>query len=246
MKRTAAVALALLLGSFLPACAHDDAPDATPEPAVQGASAHQYIFHGKGSEAVVERSVSSEGETLRGTTWIETSGFRGLIREEARLAPDGRLLRATVSIADDRASKFSERATFDAAAGLIFVEGRGAGPHGDSAFAGPTRAFRAPNDAPWSYAPVSDARGETISTPITAWVARRAASAANASGAQVRLVFAHAGWSSSVASDQIAVKLDDSATSSTTIVTGNDGADTRGDFLGELRVTGLGLVLHAD
>jgi hypothetical protein len=207
----------LLAALALTACASD-----TTTPSVAAASParlRSYHYVGvAGSSQVTQEHGAAGRESLRGTTDL---GMRGnaahtLANESATLDPLGRLERAEVVVS--RSGMGDARYTLDATLGTVRVERAGSAP----------LDWHVPVDAPWLYAPASGGAGELMVTPVGAWVALRAARAADV----VRVVEPEHQRSYLTTVDQVAVQTE----RGTTLAIGDDGVDADDDFITELRL----------
>ncbi len=213
------LSLSLIFGSALlapvSACVgRAEASDAVPV-GVPPARLSFRADHGQG--AWVERSARpGGGERLRGELLV--GGTR--LVEEVQIDPSGRLERAELALDGARPL----RVVLDAALSELRIQ-RAAG----------TTTLRIPNDAPWAFAPLVDASGRALPSPIGAWVTMRAAGAADS----VRLVNVTVAKSDVVPADQLAMPTE----VGTTVVLGWDGADIGAGFVDQVRVGDLSLTL---
>jgi len=178
-----------------------------------------------GSSSRVERVVERDGtEVLHGETVIARSDGVVTILEDAKLDPRGRLIHAEVEIRRAHEARPSVRAIFDRAQRIARIEARGE-----------ATLVSVPDDAPWAYLPPPDAAGHAVSTPVSAWIALRAAR-----GAPVVRVISPAARSSYLGPrDQITQQTE----AGTTVVLGVDGADAGASFIDEVRIAGVGVTL---
>ena len=120
------------------------------------------------------RRVWTGGEELRGETQLPLSGGQGSVRiqETAQLSPEGRLLRADVSltyagVVSGRGAEHCasvKRFTLDAVGGLVSVIRAG----------GARETRPVPVDLPWIYPNVRLADGARLATPTAVAIALRA------------------------------------------------------------------------
>jgi hypothetical protein len=207
----------LLAALALTACASDTAPPSVAAASPARLRSYHYVGVAGSSEVTQEHGAAGR-ESLRGTTDL---GMRGnaahtLANESATLDPLGRLERAEVVVS--RPGMGDARYTLDATLGTVRVERTGSTP----------LDWHVPVDAPWLYAPASGGAGELMVTPVGAWVALRAARAADV----VRVVEPEHQRSYLTTVDQVAVQTE----RGTTLAIGDDGVDADDDFITELRL----------
>lgn len=178
-----------------------------------------------GSSSRVERVIDRAGtEALHGETVIARSDAVVTILEDATLDPLGHLVHAEVSIRETRDGRPSVRAIFDRAQRTTRIDARGE-----------ISTISVPDDAPWAYLPPPDAAGRVVSTPVSAWIALRAARGA----AMVRVITPGARSSYLGPADQITQRTE----AGTTVVLGADGADAGASFIDEVRIASVGVTL---
>jgi hypothetical protein len=177
-----------------------------------------------GSLSRVERSIGADGqETLHGETEISRAGRIGRVVEDASIDAQGNLLHAEIAVFSRCNDQADKQLSFDRARGLVEIRT-------------PERLerWRVLSDAPWAILPPSDAGGNAVATPVSAWIALRAAS-----GGAVRIIDTDHRWTYRAPSDQVAVATGEG----TTVALGDDGVDAGKDFVDTLRLNGAGLVL---
>jgi hypothetical protein len=210
----------LLALCSLAACA--TAPDVRPESSSACGSGEAIAFYsGTGTGARVTRTALPDGsERLHGETEIVLGArSKRCVVEDVTLDPRGRLTRGEIAVAASCAGDPEARVTLDPASGTVASAGA---------------RWSVPTDAPWVYAP-EVVPGKITVTPVSAWVARRAAIASPAL-VEVRLAHNDA-WK--VPSEQIAVPTENG----TTIVLGGDGADVSPSFVERIRMVDYGVTL---
>jgi hypothetical protein len=209
--------IAGLLGALaLAACT----PDVASSPAPAAAAVRSYRYHGLGGSSQVAQEKAENGEeSLRGTTEFggepDGSAPRTLARESAALDARGRLERAEVVVG--RADAAEARYQLDAARGKVLVEHAGSAP----------LVWQVPADAPWLYSP-GTLHGDSSVTPLSAWVALRAASA----GSVVRVLELEQRRSYLVMADQVSVDTE----RGTTLALGPGAVDADDRFITEFRL----------
>jgi hypothetical protein len=179
-----------------------------------------FVFaNGAGTVAHVTRAVAADGsETLHGETEIALGeSGRQVIAEDVTIDARGHLERAEIAVVSGEAGETRVHMRLDPSRGIAEVRSS------DGA-----ATWRMPEDEPWVYAPWS--QGRSTGTPVSAWVAMRAAVASP--WARVVVPEARAGVLSP--RDQIAVPTE----AGTTVVLGRDGADVDGTFVAQLHVAG--------
>jgi hypothetical protein len=208
-----------LLGALaLAACT----PDVAPRPAASAAPAvRSYSYDGvAGSSHVAQEKSDGGKESVRGTTElgsvVDGSAPRTLARESATLDAHGRLERAEIIVG--RAGAAGTRYMLDPTRGRVLVERPGSAP----------LDWLVPADAPWMYSPGSE-QGDLTVTPVSAWVALRAASA----GSVVRVLEPEQRRSYLVMADQVAVATE----RGTTLALGSGSVDADERFITELRLS---------
>jgi hypothetical protein len=183
-----------------------------------------YTDH-QGSSSRVQRVIAESGaETLQGETIVATGGAATTIVETASLDPSGHLLHAEIAIRLGPFALPMARAIFDRAQRTAHIEARGV-----------VAEYSVPDDAPWAYLPLSDAEGRAVATPVTSWVALRAANGA----AMVRLIRPDARSSFLGPTDQMAIPTE----AGRTVVLGFDGADADAGFIHQVRIASAGVTL---
>ena len=218
MKTLRRVILGVLLAVSLPACA--DSRRSTPEETPLATRTFLY-GGGAGALARVERRLMADGEErLHGQTEIQSEGGHFLVVEDVTLEYRGRLVRAETAIAGRCAEGTEQRIVYDASSGVVRISD-----------AGGERRWSVPVDAPWVLAPAKDAQQRPIATPLSGWIAIRAARLAPA----LRVIDVGAKTAYAVASDQIAVATE----RGTTAVLGDAGIDAGPEFVEELRLVPL-------
>jgi hypothetical protein len=207
----------LVLGACDPSLA--SAP-AQPSPA-QHAS---YRYDGPAGSSEVTRERAEGGpEVLHGSTDLAgriDGSTRLIAREEVQIDARGRLLHAELIVGNPGAAD-EARYTLDANGGTVHVERSGSASFD----------WRVPVDAPWLYAPAFDGGGALVVTPVGAWVALRAASAAGAANV-VRVLEPEQQRTYLMTVDQVAVATE----LGTTVALGYDGVDADARFINELRL----------
>jgi hypothetical protein len=222
IRRVAPLLLGGVLGGLAVLASCAKAPMTATEPAPE-AKTFVYGNH-EGSVSRVERSVGADGrETLHGETEIAGAGNVGRVVEEVSLDASGSLVSAEIAVYSRCSEQADKRVRIDRARGLVEVQ-----------TAGGVERWRVANDAPWALAPVADAMGRTMATPVSAWITLRAASAGT-----VRVIDTDRRWTYRTPADQLAVPTDEG----TTVVLGGDGVDANREFIETLRLNGAGVVL---
>ncbi|UQA62930.1 hypothetical protein [Polyangium aurulentum] len=178
-----------------------------------------FFFAGSaGTSAHVTRKIAADGaETLHGETEIAIGESRRVIVEDVTIDANGHLERAEVAVVGGEGGETRVHMRLDPSRGIAEVRSI------DGA-----STWRMPSEEPWVYAPWS--QGGSTATPVSAWVAMRAAVASP--WARVVMPEARAGVLSP--RDQIAVPTE----AGTTVVLGRDGADVDGTFVARLHVGG--------
>lgn len=205
-----------LAGIGLAACAPASAPPSDER------AAFRYADEG-GTRSQVDRSVAPDGtETLHAVTEIRAGGSVATrIVEDVVLDARGRLVHARIARSGLRSA--ADRVVLDAVAGSVVLVQSGV-----------ASSVNVPTDLPWAYPQVLDASGRAITTPVTAWVAARAAAASPS----VRVIAPDA-RSRVVPRDQLAAPTE----SGTTVILGWDGADVGASFVTRVRLASLGTTL---
>jgi hypothetical protein len=160
------------------------------------------------------------GETVRGDTEISLrpgSTGRLHLTETATIDGGGQLLNARVVAAGAR--KTEMRFVLEPSAAMVHIMRDGVA----------TVDWRVPADAPWLYRPGSSADGLLASTPVAGWIAARAVAA----GPVVRVLEPELQESYLVPSDQVVIPTEKGST----VVLADDGIDTDGDFVTEVRLS---------
>src|SRR5262249_16808782 len=147
-----------------------------------------------------------------GETEIAGSDGVVIVTEDATLDPLGHLLKAEVSIKKAREARASARAIFDRSQRTARIEAPGE-----------ASVVSVPDGGPWAYLPLSDAAGRAVATPVSAWIALRAAQGARL----VRVISPGARSSYLGFSDQITQPTE----AGLTVVLGADTADARTTFI---------------
>jgi hypothetical protein len=174
----------------------------------------------QGSSRVARLQEVDGSETLRGDTDIPLrpgSTGRLHLTETATIDPRGQLVHARVVVARPRAPEI--RFVLEPQAAMVRITRDGAA----------TIDWRVPADAPWLYRSLSSADGLLASTPLAAWIAARAVAA----GPVVRVLEPERQESYLVTIDQVAVATE----KGTTVVLNDDGIDTDGDFVTQVRLS---------
>lgn len=222
MQTLRRVILGVLLAVSLPACADSrkSAPEETP------IATRTFLYSdGAGALGRVERRLMADGaEKLHGQTEIQSDGGHFLVVEDVVLDARGRLVRAETAIAGRCAEVTEQRIVYEPSTGVVRISD-----------ASGERRWSVPTDAPWVLAPARDAQQRPIATPVSGWIAIRAARLAPA----LRLVDAGAKTAFSVASDQLAVATERGMTA----VLGDAGIDAGPEFVEELRLVPLSRTL---
>jgi hypothetical protein len=164
---------ALALGA-LAGCRQTEGQSAEPAAAEAARTSHHSFAFGAGevnAQALVKRRVTPNGaETLESSTRVWLGGPHPLLlREKAHLDPSGRLRDATADLfTGPRASELVRAVRIDAKSGTVTVRDHGG-----------ERSFTAPVDHPWMVRALFDdvAPAASSTTPVLAWIARRAAQA---------------------------------------------------------------------
>jgi len=218
-QKTSTLTALALLGLALAGCA---SPMEMGREERRAAPATEQVFlfaGGAGSSGHVTRAVAADGsETLHGETEIARGeSGRLVVVEDVTIDARGHLERAEVAVLSGEAGETRVHMRLDPSRGLAEVRA-----------AEGAATWRMPEDEPWVYAPWS--QGRSTGTPVSAWVAMRAAVASP--WARVVVPEARAGVLSP--RDQIAVPTE----AGTTVVLGRDGADVDGTFVARLHVAG--------
>jgi hypothetical protein len=168
------MAAVALLGACAPPA--EVAGDALPRAAELGGDDEiVYDISGGGRvRSTIERVVRADGsEVLYGRTEIGglecAEGLVGaVVIEEVEIDAGGRMISADIALVSGE-DEVEKRIHLDPAKGLVRIDGR----------AGKS-VWRAPDDAPWAYAPltVDGHEGAPIATPVAAWVTLGAVTAA--------------------------------------------------------------------
>lgn len=176
---------------------------------------------GTGAAARVTRAAIPGGnEILHGETEIALSpGARRCVVEDVTLDPTGRLVRAEI-VVGDVCGAARDRVLIDVSRGAVTASG--------------APEWRAPSDAPWIYAP-EVAPGRTVATPVSAWVARRAA----AVSPSLMMIELGRGEAWKVPADQVVVPTDQGVT----VVMGDSGADVSDRFVDRVHFADTGVTL---
>jgi hypothetical protein len=174
---------------------------------------------GAGSRAHVSRARTPDGgELLRGETVLSLGASAGrCVIEDVTLDARGHLTRAEITVAAACNRAPEQRLILDPSRGEVRATAGGA-----------TWVSSVPADAPWVYTPPS-----SVATPVSAWVAARAAKA----GA-VRQI-EPTGGAALVERDQIAVETERGLT----VIVANDGADVDASFVEQVRLSDYGVTL---
>jgi len=214
-----------LLVSGSAACA----TEAVPPPPVQmpATPVLSYRYDSAAANARVMREFAPGGaETISGTLAIAAGQPRGeQVRSSERVSIDdeGQLLRAEIAI--EKASSVSVFTLYPST-GTVRIERAGAEP----------TDWAVPHDAPWVYTPAALGDGSPSMTPISSWVALRAAKGA---APVVRVLDPEHQTSYLAPIDQVAVSTE----RGTTVSFGYDAADADASFVTELRLSGGALVI---
>jgi len=177
-----------------------------------------------GSQSRVERSIAADGqETLHGETEIAGVGRVARVVEDATIDAAGNLLHVEIALFSRCNEQADKRLSFDRARGLVEIR-----------TVDHSERWRVLADAPWAILPPADAMGRVVATPISAWIALRAAT-----GGSVRVIDTDRRWTYVTPTDQIAVATEEG----TTVALGNDGVDAGKDFVDALRLNEAGITL---
>ena len=218
MKTLRRVILGVLLAVSLPACA--DSRRSAPEEAPFTTQTYLYA-DGLGALGRVERRLMADGEErLHGRTEIQSDGGHFLVVEDVTLDYLGRLVRAETAIAGRCAEVTEQRIVYDAATGVVRIRD-----------ASGEKSWSVPTDMPWVLAPAQDAQQRPIATPVSGWIAIRAAKLSPA----LRVIDVRAKTAYAVVADQLAVATERGMTA----VLGDAGIDAGPEFVEELRLTPL-------
>lgn len=218
MKTARRVIQSVLLALSLAACA-DSRQAALDETPVE---TRTFLYtDGTDTKSRVERrTLASGAEALHGETEISSDGADLLLVEDARLDARGQLLTAEVTLSKRCGGEAPQRIVYEATQGVVrTIDARG------------EKRRHAPADAPWTIAPPRDARGRSLATPVSGWIALRAA----ASSPTLRVIDAAANTAYAVPSDQLAVATE----RGTTAVLGSAGVDAGPQFVDDLRLTSM-------
>jgi hypothetical protein len=177
---------------------------------------------GADAKSRVERRIMTNGaEALHGETEIQSDSGYLLLVEDAKLDARGHLISAEVALSKRCGGEIEQRIIYDASEGVVRTfDAKG------------EKRWRAPADAPWIIAPPKDTQGRSIATPVSGWIAIRAA----ASAAALRVIDAGAGTAYTAPSDQLAVATE----RGTTAILGDAGIDAGPLFVEDLRLLSLG------
>jgi hypothetical protein len=200
-------------------------PTPAPRPIVGLSQLYRYVDR-FGSQSRVERLVGADGvDSLHAVSEIAPAdGAPTRIEEWVRLDASGRLAHAEITRLGGRTSW--DRLVLDVPSGTVLVSRRGQTTH-----------WKVATDQPLVYAGVIDGRGKTVATPVSAWIAFRAALASP----EVRVVFLDSRQSYLAPRDQLSVSTE----IGTTVVLGNDGADVDATgFVARVRLSTLGTTLN--
>jgi hypothetical protein len=227
-KLFSALVVVALASSLLAGCGGSDAQApvaASSASACVDASAragkHVYVFTGDEVKSRVERASRSDGsEVLSGETTIARDAGTSKVIELVEIDREGRLVYADVSVITASGAR---RMLLDAARGMMFVQ--------DAQRAAWQRVA---TDAPWVYAASEGQEAlSLLPTPVSAWVAARAAEG----GADVRMVDGARRTSALVARDQLVLETGEGER---VAVAGSAAITLRGEF-----VTAIG-VAHVE
>ena len=227
-RRISTLGAAGLLASVLAlaGCSRDPAPGAVGAPALIPTSSYQ--FAGRGAFSRVERWIDAEGnQQLRSDTLLSSDpnlpAAESLrLTESARLDPRGWLMEADVC-RKGAAAEVCFR--LDAKRGVARMERPGEAPV----------EWNVPTDAPWVYQASSGDAGTLVSTPLSGWVALRAANGQES----VRVLEPARQESRLVPVDQLAVPTE----KGTTVVLAGDGIDVGEAFVEQVRLLDRGTTL---
>jgi len=216
-----ALVLAALVGSLSVGCGN--AASTAPSKAIASeacvkandrAGDHVYVFSaGNSPVARVVRTIRSDGsESLTGTTSLAL----GKLTEYAELRPDGRLEYADVSL---EGSSGTKRLLVDASHGAFYAqEETSSGWH------------RAPADRPMVYAGLSGDSFTLAATPVSAWIAARAAFLSE----DVRMLDVSLRQTRSVPRDQLVVSV---SADERLVIAGQTALSVNGEFVTSLGET---------
>lgn len=210
--------LGVILAASLPACADSRRTSAEEAPI----ATRTFLYaDGAGALGRVERRIMANGEErLHGQTEIQSDGGHFLVIEDVTLDPRGRLVRAETAVAGRCAEVTEQRIVYEASTGVVrVIDARG------------EKRWSVPTDAPWVLAPARDAEQRPIATPVSGWIAIRAAALAPS----LRVIDAATKTAYAVNSDQIAVPTE----RGTTAILGDAGIDAGPEFVEELRLVQL-------
>ncbi|HTV22714.1 MAG TPA: hypothetical protein VMG12_28690 [Polyangiaceae bacterium] len=217
-------ALLALLVSGSAACATEAVP---PTPVLMPAQpVLSYRYDGSRGSAQVTRELGAGGfETLTGTLALTAQQHSAAVRSSERVAIDGagRLQRAEIAI--EQANSV-DVFTLDPSRGSVRIERAGS----------PSIDWAVPQDAPWVYTPAALGDGSPSMTPVSSWVALRAA---NGAATVVRVLDPEHQTSYLAPIDQVAVPTE----LGTTVTFGGDAVDADARFITELRLSGGALKL---
>lgn len=211
-------AVSIVLASLTTAC------DAPPGPGDARGLAREgtestFGFAGKrGSTGETSRLLGPDGtEKLHGETRLMlASGAERQVIEDVTLDVSGRIVRAEITMTSSAPNELPVRLRLSPSEGLVRI----------TAGASET-SFRVPTDAPWVYTSLP---AGIPTTPIAAWIAKRGADTAP----WLRVVSASETRSFLAPLDQVVVRTE----SGTTVVLGQDAADTDAVFVRDLRLSG--------
>ncbi|TKD10124.1 hypothetical protein [Polyangium fumosum] len=213
----AAVSIVVSASLFTTACDAPGGAGDTKGPS-RGAAEATFVFAGKrGSTGQASRSVGPDGtEKLHGETRLMlASGAERQVIEDVTLDARGRIVAAEITTTSSTPNEPPVRLRLAPSEGLVRI------------VSGSTEtSFRVPADAPWVYTALPAA---LPATPIAAWIAKRGADTAP----WLRVVSASEARSFLAPLDQVVVRTE----TGTTVVLGQDAADTDAVFVRDLRLS---------
>ncbi|MDI1444503.1 hypothetical protein [Polyangium sp. 6x1] len=184
-----------------------------------GEETSTFVFAGKrGSTGQTWRSIGPDGtEKLHGEMRLMlASGAERQVVEDVTLDVSGRIVAAEITATSSAPNELPVRLGLVPSEGLVRIVS------GSS-----ETSFRVPVDAPWVYTALP---AGLPATPIAAWIAKRGADTAP----WLRVVSASEARSFLAPLDQVVVRTE----TGTTVVLGQDAADTDAVFVRDLRLVG--------
>jgi hypothetical protein len=218
------VLIRALLVLMSAACAPEAA--STPPVTLSVAPVLSYRYEGATGQARVTREQAADGlEALNGSFELTTGqNPASHIRSTESVAIDARGQLQHAEIAIERA-RAVDVFTLDPRRGTVRIERTGL----------PSVDWAVPHDAPWVYMPAALGDGGLALTPISSWVALRAAGSTSV----VRVLDPEHQRSYLAPIDQVAVGTE----LGTTVTLGYDAADADVGFISQLRLSGGALIL---